>query len=70
MKKDSPIKLDTEGKFLVNSYGRSIDEYYIKDKKLYSKASDQPTFFVHDNGWHHGSPRFHDNLELTKLYLD
>lgn len=70
MKKDSPIKLDTEGKFLINTYGRSLDDYYVENNKLYSKVTGEPTFFVHDNGWHHGSPRFHDNLELTKLYLD
>jgi hypothetical protein len=67
---DSPIKLDIESKFLINSYGRSIEDYYIENNKLYSKSTGNSTYFVHDNGWNHGSPKFHDNLELNKLYLN
>ena len=44
--------------------------YYIKNNKLYSKLTENSTYFVHDNGWDHGSPRFHDALELNKLYLN
>ena len=67
---NSLIKLDVESKFLINSYGKSTEDYYIKNNKLYSKLTENSTYFVHDNGWDHGSPRFHDALELNKLYLN
>jgi hypothetical protein len=66
--KDSPIKLDYESRFLLNTYGRSENDYYVKDGRFYSKVTGIPTCFVHDNGWDHGSPKFHDKLELSKLY--
>jgi hypothetical protein len=66
--KDAPLKLDYESKFLLNTYGRSEEDYYIKNNKFYSKLTETSTFFIHDNGWDYGSPKFHDKLELSKLY--
>jgi len=66
---NSPIQLDVESRFMVNTYCRTLDEYYMDNNKIYSKASGISPCFVHDNGWDYGSPRYHDNFNLKQLYV-
>lgn len=64
------IKLDTSGILAVNTFTRSVDEYYMQNNTLYSKKTGVTPCFVHDNGWDHGSPRYNYAFELKRLYSD
>lgn len=66
MVSDSKIKLDYLSNFTLNTYQRSTEEYYTSNGKLYSKSYSNSPCFVHDNGWDHGSPKYHDYFELEK----
>ena len=63
------IKLDTSSAFVVNTYDRSPDEYYVHNNKLYSKHNGVTPCFVHDNGWQWGSPQYRRIFNLDQLYL-
>jgi hypothetical protein len=63
------IKLDTSNNFALNTFSRSVDEYYLNNQnQLVSKETGIIPCFVHDNGWNHGSPKYHDYFGLVKTY--
>ncbi len=63
------IKLDYDSIFVVNTFKRSTEEYYLDNKQnLVSKLTGKSPCFVHDNGWNYGSPRFITYFELRHLY--
>jgi FkbM family methyltransferase len=64
------IKLDYNNTFVVNTYSRSHDEYYMNNNLMVSKKSGVTPCFVHDNGWNHGSPKYHNHFELKRLYSE
>ena len=65
------IKLDYGSIFALNTFSRSTDEFYLnKDNRLVSHQTGVAPCFVHDNGWNHGSPRYHVYFELKRLYSE
>lgn len=64
------IKLDYSNKFVVNTFSRSHDEYYLENGRLISKKNGTSPIFVHDNGWNHGSPKFLNHFELKRYFVD
>jgi FkbM family methyltransferase len=64
------IKLDYSNKFVVNTFSRSCDEYYLENGRLISKKNSTSPVFIHDNGWNHGSPRFVNHFELKRYFVD
>jgi hypothetical protein len=63
------IKLDTENKLVVNTYTRSTDEFYKNEKnQLIDKSNGNIPYFVHDNGWNYGSPKYNHFFELKRAY--
>lgn len=63
------IKLDISNIFALNTFSRSTDEFYLNSNhKLVSKESNVIPCFIHDNGWNHGSPKYHNKFELKRLY--
>ena len=65
------IKLDYGNIFALNTFSRSTDEFYLnKDNRLVSHETGVMPCFVHDNGWNHGSPRYHVYFELKRLYSE
>jgi hypothetical protein len=63
------IILDTSNIFALNTYLRTVDEAYLTpdNKFVYKKTGVIPAF-VHDNGWNHGSPRYHNHFQFKNLY--
>lgn len=65
------IKLDYEMIFVVNTFKRSPEDFYMNDEqRLVSKQTGTTPLFVHDNGWNHGSPKFINHFELKRVYSD
>jgi len=65
------IKLDYNTVFVVNTFKRSPDEFYMNsEQRLVSKLTGAKPVFVHDNGWNHGSPKFINHFELKRLYSE
>ena len=64
------IKLDYSNKFVVNTFSRSHDEYYMEGNRIVSKKNGTKPLFVHDNGWNHGSPKYLNHFELKKHFVD
>lgn len=62
------IKLDYSNLFALNTFSRSTDEFYKHNNRLVSKETGVRPCFVHDNGWNHGSPRYHNFFGLKGLY--
>jgi FkbM family methyltransferase len=63
------IKLDISNIFALNTFSRSVDEFYKNEQhKLVSRNTGIIPCFVHDNGWNHGSPKYHNHFELKRLY--
>jgi FkbM family methyltransferase len=63
------IKLDYGNIFAVNTFARNTNEFYLdKENKLVSKQTGIKPCFLHDNGWNHGSPKYHNFFELKRLY--
>lgn len=63
------IKLDTSNNFALNTFSRSVDEFYLNNQnQLVSKETGVIPCFIHDNGWNHGSPKYHNYFELKRLY--
>lgn len=64
------IKLDYSNKFVVNTFSRSHDEYYMEGNRIVSKKNGTRPVFVHDNGWNHGSPKFLNHFELKRHFIE
>lgn len=64
------IKLDYNNTFVVNTYSRSHNEFYLQNNCLVSEKTGVIPCFVHDNGWNHGSPKYHNHFELKRLYSE
>lgn len=64
------IKLDYNNTFVVNTYSRSHNEFYLQNNTLVSEKTGVSPCFVHDNGWNHGSPKYHNHFELKRLYSE
>ncbi len=65
------LVLDTSNIFVLNTFSRSVDEgYFSNDKKIVYKKTGVIPAFVHDNGWNHGSPKYHNHFELKTLYSE
>lgn len=62
------VTLDYASVFTVNTFRRTKEEYYLSNEKLYSRDFGTTPYFVHDNGWDHGSPKYALAFELEKLY--
>jgi FkbM family methyltransferase len=63
------IKLDYGNLLAVNTFTRNTNEFYVdKENKLVSKQTGIKPCFLHDNGWNHGSPKYHNHFELKRLY--
>lgn len=62
------IKLDYENTFVVNTFGRTTEDFEFKDNKLYEKNKQTAPCFVHDNGLEHGSPKFIEHFDLKQAY--
>jgi hypothetical protein len=62
------IKLDTSSIFVVSTYNRPLEDYYMHDNKLYSNHNGIAPCFVHDNGFQWGSPQYQVQFDLYKLY--
>jgi hypothetical protein len=52
------IKLDYSSIFTLNTYTRPKDDCYIDQKRIVIKETGIKPCFVHDNGWHYGSPKY------------
>jgi FkbM family methyltransferase len=65
------LKLDTSNIFALNTFSRSVDEFYLnQDNKIVSHENGVIPCFIHDNGWNHGSPKYHNHFELKRLYSE
>jgi FkbM family methyltransferase len=63
------LKLDTSNIFALNTFSRSVNEFYLnQDNKIVSHENGVIPCFIHDNGWNHGSPKYHNYFELKRLY--
>ena len=62
------IKLDYNNVFGLNTFTRSHNEYFLESGRLISKKHGTSPLFIHDNGWNHGSPKYHDYFNLIELY--
>ena len=62
------IKLDFDSLFTVNTFSRSTNEYRLEDERLISNSTGIKPYFLHDNGWNHGSPRYHNHFNLVDIY--
>jgi FkbM family methyltransferase len=62
------IKLDIDSLFTVNTFSRNVNEYRFENNRLVSNSTEIKPYFLHDNGWNHGSPRYHNYFELRRLY--
>jgi hypothetical protein len=63
------IKLDISNVFALNTFSRSVNEFYLnKDNKIVSLETGVVPCFVHDNGWNHGSPKFHNHFQFEMIY--
>jgi hypothetical protein len=62
------IKLDTSSLFVVSTYNRPLEDYYMHDGKLYSSHNGIAPCFVHDNGFQWGSPQYQVQFDLYKLF--
>jgi hypothetical protein len=62
------IKLDFDSLFVVNTYSRNTNEYRLEDERLISNSTGIKPYFLHDNGWNHGSPRYHNHFNLVDIY--
>ncbi len=71
MNLEPKIKLDSSNIFALNTYKRSVDEFYLNEEsKLVSKETGVVPCFLHDNGWNHGSPKYYAHFELARLYSE
>ena len=65
------IKLDIGNIFALNTFSRNVNEFYVNSQsKLVSHETGVIPCFIHDNGWNHGSPRYHNHFELKRLYSE
>jgi FkbM family methyltransferase len=65
------IKLDYSSVFALNTFKRLKEDFYLDSSgALVSNDTGVRPCFVHDNGWNHGSPRFHNAFELKRLYSE
>jgi FkbM family methyltransferase len=65
------IKLDFLNIFALNTFSRNVNEFYLNnDNKLVSHETGVIPCFIHDNGWNHGSPKYHVHFELKRLYSE
>jgi len=62
------IKLDYGSLFALNTFTRNPNDYYMENNCLISKETGTSSYFVHDNGWNHGSPKFHNFFEFKQNY--
>lgn len=68
MDHDSKIKLDYSSIFALNTYNRSHSEYYLHNNRLYSKLDTITPCFIHDNGYHYGSPKYYEYFNLENMF--
>jgi FkbM family methyltransferase len=61
-------KLDLDSLFAVNTFSRNVNEYRFENERLVSNSTGIKPYFLHDNGWNHGSPKYHNHFELKRLY--
>lgn len=62
------IKLDYGNFLVLNTFATRVEDYYLHDRKVYSKHTGVAPCFIHDNGWDHGCPRLNQVFELEKIY--
>lgn len=63
------MRLDYGNIFALNTFLRSKDDFYQHNNRLVCKETGVKPCFIHDNGWNHGSPRYHDHFDLSRIYL-
>lgn len=68
MKIKPEIKLDYSNLFVVNTFSRNVEEFYLNKSQLVELKTGIKPYFLHDNGWNHGSPKYHNHFELNKIY--
>jgi FkbM family methyltransferase len=62
------IKLDYAGVLVVNTYLRNVNEYYLNGSSLVSNSTGVKPYFLHDNGWEYGSPRYRTHFNIESFY--
>ena len=67
LNQDNLVKLDYNNDFFLSTYLLSPYNYEKKGSLIHSKFNSKPVYFVHDNGWNYGSPKF---INHFKLYSD
>lgn len=61
------IKLDYSGILVLNTYDRNIDEFYMKNGKVYYKKDNKAPIFIHDNGTPWGGQQFVNRFGLSSM---
>jgi hypothetical protein len=64
LNKNNLIRLDSENEFFLSTYLLPINNYEKKDDLIYSTINNKCVYFVHDNGWNYGSPKFINYFNL------
>lgn len=58
------IFLDYERQYFLNTYSDSYGNYFLSDGKIVCVNNLNKPYFIHDNGWNYGSPKFIEHFKL------
>lgn len=59
------IVLDQNSEFFLSTYLRSTNCFDYQNNRIINKNNNYSPLFIHDNGWHYGSPRFIEKFNLV-----
>jgi len=69
-KQDNLIRLDYSSLLVVNTYLRLGDDYLSLGNKISSKFNAIKPIFIHDNGYHYGSPKYKEHFKLIDVFTN
>lgn len=67
---DGLIILDNKTEYFLSTYSDSPSNYVKIEKKIKNLTYNTFPFFIHDNGWNYGSPKFINYFNLTNDFCN
>lgn len=61
------IKMDYSGVLVLNTYERNINNFYMKNGRIYYKTENKAPIFIHDNGTPWGGSQFITRFGLSEM---
>lgn len=58
------IVLDYEKKYFLNTYSDKYENYHVLENQIVCNINGNKPYFIHDNGWNYGSPKFIEHFKL------